>query len=552
MQLILSIITFTLSSIYVVFLDHISASTRSLEKALILPIAILLFAIFRISRISWKDFINNNEKWIFLFWGAALVQMLVLATGGLNSPFLILIHLFMIGLCFVFSFPSALVFLGTSFVVIFIDISFRQSISSLFLENPSSIVLQLVSLVSIIPIAYIISQKYHVKDWLASVLRKKVMADEVILESLHELIIVTDANFRILSVNDAVERTLRQSRSELLYSPIFDTLLLKDKKGNLVTKETFFPKGDIAEEPIAIPDTFTIFKSALPQRDVTIQVETIKDSETNINQVSFILSTQEKTTPVVATTNAMIERARVTYEAMSEDIKKKLAQSQPGEVQTQMILLDKVESDIYNTLLRKGGIIKNAVSRIDIAKLCKNVVVLEQDFAKGFHVDVNFHLANFDQHDIAPLTVQHYQVSPEQLTGPFFTVECDVKNVELVIKKLVDMSVLLASTEANPQVTVNVERGENDVIIVRISASCPIIKKEEQTDMFVPYYGALADKTNLHVGSGLEGYLVQTIHEVIDLPLEITPKIGSIEFKVTLNRFDTGTISPKGASMQKQ
>lgn len=552
MQLILSIITFTLSSVYVVFLDHISASTRSLEKALILPIAILLFAIFRISRISWKDFTNNNEKWIFLFWGAALVQMLVLATGGLNSPFLILIHLFMIGLCFVFSFPSALIFLCTSFIVIFIDISFRQSITSLFLENPSSIVLQLVSLISIIPIAYIISQKYHVKDWLASVLRKKVMADEVILESLHELIIVTDANFRILSVNDAVERTLRQSRSELLYTPIFDALLLKDNKGNLVTKETFFPKGDIAEEPIAIPDTFTIFKSALPQRDVTIQVETIKDSETNINQVSFILSTLEKTAPVIATTNAMIERARVTYEAMSEDIKKKLAQSQPGEVQIQMILLDKVESDIYNTLLRKGGVIKNVVSRIDIAKLCKNVVVLEQDFAKGFHVDVNFHLANFDQHDIAPLTVQNFQVTPEQLTGPFFTVECDVKNVELVIKKLVDMSVLLASTEANPQVTVNVERGENDVIIVRINASCPIIKKEEQTDMFVPYYGALADKTNLHVGSGLEGYLVQTIHEVIGMPLEITPKIGSIEFKVTLNRFDTGTISPKGASMQKQ
>src|SRR5476651_104919 len=122
MQLILSILTFTLSSVYVLFLDHISASTRSLEKALILPIVILLFAIFRISRISWKDFLNNSEKWIFLFWGAALVQMLVLATGGLNSPFLILIHLFMIGLCFIFTFPSALIFLISSFAVIFIDI----------------------------------------------------------------------------------------------------------------------------------------------------------------------------------------------------------------------------------------------------------------------------------------------------------------------------------------------------------------------------------------------------------------------------------------------
>lgn len=552
MQIILSFITFTLASIYVLFLDHISASTRSLEKALILPIVILLIAIFRISRISWKDFITNNEKWIFLFWGAALVQMLVLATGGLNSPFLILIHLFMIGLCFIFTFPSALVFLVVSFAVIFVDISFHQSITSLFLENPSSIVLQVVSLISIIPIAYVISQKYHVKDWLASVLRKKVLADEIILESLHELIIVTDSNFRILSVNDAVERTLLQSRSELLYTPIFNALLLKDKHGNLVTKETFFPKGDLSEKPIAITDSFTIFKSSLPQRDVTIQVETITDVETNINQVSFILSSVQQVAPVANTTNAMIERARVAYEAMSEDIKKKLSLSQPNEIQTQMILLDKIESDIYNTLLRKGGVIKNATSRIDIAKLCKHVVALEQDFANGFHVGIDFKLTNFDQEDIAPLTVKNFQVTPDELTGPFFTVACDVKNIELVIKKLLDMSVFLASTENNPHITVSIARTEKELITIKINGSCPVIKQEEQSNMFVPYYGVLAEKTNLRLGSGLEGFLVQTISDTLQLPLIITPHEGTIAFELTFNRFDPGAISPKAASAQKQ
>src|SRR5579859_1905452 len=215
MQFIITILTFILSSLYVLFLDYIASSTRSLQKALILPIVILLFALYRIPKISWKDFLNNHEKWIFLFWGTALVQMLVLATGGLHSPFLILIHLFMIGLCFIFSFWAALFFLVTSFIVIFLDIAFHQNIVSVFLDDPSTLILQVVSLISIIPIAYVVSQKYHVKDWLSSVLRKKVLTDETILESLHELIIVTDSNLRILSVNDAVERTLRQSRSEL-------------------------------------------------------------------------------------------------------------------------------------------------------------------------------------------------------------------------------------------------------------------------------------------------------------------------------------------------
>ncbi|HSW89150.1 MAG TPA: PAS domain-containing protein [Candidatus Saccharimonadales bacterium] len=554
MQLVISIITFLLSSIYVLFLDHIAASARSLEKALILPIVILLFAIYRISRISWKEFENNNEKWIFLFWGAALIQMLVLATGGLHSPFLILIHLFMIGLCFVFTFPVALFFLISSFVVIFIDISLHQSIISVFLEDPSSMVLELVSLISIIPIAYVISQKYHVKDWLSSVLRKKVLADETILESLHELIIVTDANFRILSVNDAVERTLLQSRSELMYTPIFNALLLKDKNGKLVTKETFFPKGDISEEPIAQTDFFTIVKSSLPQRDVTIEIQPIKDTETNINQLSFILTSVQQFAQTGNTTNLMIERARVTYEAMNEDIKKKLSQTQSTEIQAQLLLLGKIESDIYNVLLLKGGLVKNASSRIDIAKLGKNIAALEQDFANAFHTIVDFQLTNFGTKDIAPLTVEKFQVTPEELTGPFFTVACDVKNVELVIKKLLDLSIFLSSTEKNPHITVAIERGEKDTIIVKITGSCPPIKKEEHWDMFVPYYGVLLDKTNLHLGSGLEGFLVKTISDTLDLALEITTNDaeGTISFMLKLNRFDTVTILPKEASVQKQ
>ncbi|HSW96812.1 MAG TPA: PAS domain-containing protein [Candidatus Saccharimonadales bacterium] len=554
MQLLISIITFLLSSIYVLFLDHIAASARSLEKALILPIVILLFAIFRISRISWKEFENNNEKWIFLFWGAALVQMLVLATGGLQSPFLILIHLFMIGLCFIFTFPVALFFLISSFVVIFIDISLHQSITSLFLEDPSSMVLELISLISIIPIAYVISQKYHVKDWLSSVLRKKVLADETILESLHELIIVTDADLRILSVNDAVERTLLQSRSELMYTPIFNALLLKDKEGKLVTKETFFPGGDISEEPIVLPDAFTIVKSSLPQRDVTIEIQPIKDTETNINQLSFILSSVQQLAQTGNTTNLMIERARVTYEAMNEDIKKKLSQTQSTEIQAQLLLLGKIESDIYNVLLLKGGLIKNNASRIDIAKLGKNIVALEQDFAKAFHVSVDFKLNNFGTKDIEPLTVKNFQVTPEELTGPFFTVACDVKNVELVIKKLLDVSVLLSSTEKNPHVLVEIGREEKNTIIIKIIGSCPAIKKEEQWDMFIPYYGVLLDKTNLHLGSGLEGFLVKTISDSLNLALEIITDDtqGLISFMLKLHRFDSLPILPTEVSEQKQ
>jgi len=35
------------------------------------------------------------------------------------------------------------------------------------------------------------------------------------------------------------------------------------------------------------------------------------------------------------------------------------------------------------------------------------------------------------------------------------------------------------------------------------------------------YYGSLAGRTNLHLGSGLEGYLVKKILDTLNIPLKI-------------------------------
>src|SRR5258708_3089248 len=215
-----------ISSLYVFFLDYLSPSTRSLERAIIPPLIIFLIIMYCFFRFSWNKLLKYNEKWLFLFWGTSIIQLLVLATGGLHSPFLILIHLFMIGLCFLFTFSAGLFFLLITFILIFIDIVLHQHITTLFLQDPSIIVLQVVSLIAIIPIAYIITQKYHLKGMLTIMLKKQIEKDEAILESIQELIIVTDTNLHILSVNDAVERALLKTRAELLDMPLFTAIQL--------------------------------------------------------------------------------------------------------------------------------------------------------------------------------------------------------------------------------------------------------------------------------------------------------------------------------------
>ena len=140
--------------------------------------------------------------------------------------------------------------------------------------------------------------------------------------------------------------------------------------------------------------------------------------------------------------------------------------------------------------------------------------------------------------DIAPLTVKDYPVTPEQLTGPFFTVSCDVRQVELIIKKLFDISIFLASPTTKPEVTVSVKRHKN-AIEVRISGSCINLDKKMLEDMFVPYYGKLGPQTTLQMGSGLEGFLVKQLTDRLDIPLQVdykkTPE-STISFALQLNK----------------
>lgn len=516
MKSFFEIITFVLSTLYVLFLNHISSSPRSLQKALVIILVTLLFIIYRFSRNSWSNLTVGINKLFFIFWLTIFLQLLIVSTGGLQSPFLILIHFFIIGLSFIFSFFLALLFLLSCAIIFIVDIYLNQNLLTTIIHNPNQILLQLISLIVIIPIAYIISRQYHLKDVLMNALNTKIKATDAILESLPELIIVTDQNFNILSTNDAVTKTLQRSRSELLNKPLFDVLLLKDKNNKLVTAKTFFPDNQI-DKPKGIDENFTLIQSSILQRIVNIQIQSIKNTTENLTQISFIISFGNTKN----TSSLIFDKARAKYDALSENIKQKLSQRNLDDLKTDMLLLEKIENDTYMLHELPNLLKSKTTARIDIAKLCKNIVLLNNDFAKQLHVDTKFELPDFGEKDIAPLTVKNYQVNPEQLTGPFFTVSCDSKKLELVIKKLFDMSILLAAKQKNPQVILNIKRIENLEFAINISGACPLLTDEQLKDLFIPYYGNLSQITNLRIGSGLEGYLAKTISENMSTQLKI-------------------------------
>jgi hypothetical protein len=286
-QLFTAGIILTLASGYVLLLNYTADSTQVVQKTIAVPLFILMLLYYFINP-SWKKLLLYRSKWLLLFILTLLVQLVVLATGNFSSYFLILIHLCMIGFSFIFSFSISLLFLIITFIVILINLSFHQDIIKLITENPTPIMLQAASLIPIIPIAYIVSHYYHIKDKLFKQLQTQVVADEIILQNLNELVIITDLQLNILSANEAVGKMLHLSIAEILDKPIFSVILLQDKTKNLVNNNTLFPHGMTSLE--AISDQFTLARSPLTQRTVNMLIQPIKEFDKNVSKISFIIS----------------------------------------------------------------------------------------------------------------------------------------------------------------------------------------------------------------------------------------------------------------------
>jgi hypothetical protein len=269
-----------------------------------------------------------------------------------------------------------------------------------------------------------------------------------------------------------------------------------------------------------------------------MQIQPVKDLDSTINQISFILRDKEQNLKTNEVTNRILEKARAKLEASNEGLKKKLLEKRNTNLARDVFLLESLEADIYNAhqILEHPS---RTDTYINIAELCKQMVQLEQNFAKTFPVQLDFTIANFGMKDISPLVTKNFPVKPDEMTGPFFTVFSDVKKMEFLLKKLLDISVFLASQEKHPYVTMTVERGQTDTVVVNVKTNCTLCKKKDVPKLFHPYYDELFEITGLRIGSGLEGFLARKIGTILGVKLEAmyeSTAAQNITFACTIKR----------------
>lgn len=484
-----------------------------LRQLTIILIAITLFVVVCFSIPEIRRLLLKKGKWLFFILTTLLIQLLLITTGGFFSPYLVLIYLSFFGLSFFFSFSVALLFLVFVILLILAQTILDPVTYELLQQSGDVLTLYLASLITIIPVAYILTKQYRVKETISNTLTKQIKIEDAILTDLDELVLVADSNGKIISLNDAVERMLHKSRSELLQSSLFSVLLIKDENGSLLSDTMLFQdKESRTIKNVSLLTSFGMVKANL-------LIKPIESIEGESDQVSIIISTLSNKEVASRGLPSILQEAVAKHDALLEYLKNRLESRGEADLKNRTVMLIKSEEDI-KTVREIGEQIQVKKIPMDVASLSRETVLRQGEYANVFNVTTDFTLVNFSSDDIASLSAGQ-QVRPDQITGPFFTALCDVKYTGIVLQKLLDISILVAASEKERIVRVTLERiGEKDLLL-KITCHNAKLTIEDLPKLFTPYYPGMSVGTDLQYGSGLEGFIAKEISSQLRMPLQV-------------------------------
>jgi len=96
--------------------------------------------------------------------------------------------------------------------LLFLDIKLDPLIYNQFQEDPWPTVIFFISFLVIVPVTFLVTRSYRVKDSLSKILNEYVqigkMPEESILSGVNEIVFVTDISLSVLYLNSTAEKEI--------------------------------------------------------------------------------------------------------------------------------------------------------------------------------------------------------------------------------------------------------------------------------------------------------------------------------------------------------
>src|SRR5437762_729826 len=102
-MIFLELFSFVISSVIPLYLSFRRVPTNVLMQMTAILLVVLLVLIFT----QTKKKVGGWVRILMLFLSSLFVQLLVLSSGGVYSPFLIVLHLYTLGISFLFNIRSS-------------------------------------------------------------------------------------------------------------------------------------------------------------------------------------------------------------------------------------------------------------------------------------------------------------------------------------------------------------------------------------------------------------------------------------------------------------
>lgn len=531
-------LVFFLSSLISLSLIYYKVPIKTLQQIIVvLLLAILVF----LNRYIFSKTKPAPKRWtrpVVLLLVATIVQLVVISTGGFLSPFLILIHLFVLGTSFLLNLRASVSFLVLSLIVLTANVWFNQNLFILFKDDPFSIALYFVSFIVIIPLFQLLNRNYYIKDVLSRILSENLhlgqQREQSLLRGLKELILVTDKDLKLLSVNEAVEKATNLSTDQILGSVFFDILPIKHKDGSKPTAQTLSVPQMLADKTTRIINEFYLSRPGLIPEAITIQARPIVDLKNEVQQLVFIIK-EKRLENIYSGMHEDLDPARRRHQIVFEEIEKILSQSKANNVKFKAEILRKIEEDLLIAQELEDHAIKEEISFPDVAEISARALAQKKELAESLNVKTQLNLPAQATEEKALLNLETQNMEAVLREASEFGISIDPKWLQIILEKLLDIAILLASEQKMGLVQVVLAREDSINIVIEIIASYPPIPENLRKDLLTQYFGELGTKTNLRFGSGLEGFIAQTIANQLKLSLTIKTALNPSRLKFHLN-----------------
>jgi hypothetical protein len=526
----------SLISVGVVYLN-IPKNVIFVSLSIIVASMLVLYNKYPISYLQQKE--NRLMLLLGLFISGLFIQLLLIATGGFFSAFIIMLHLYTLGMSFLFNVKSAMAFLMLSLGVLVTTVIFDSRMQQLFKDDPWSFILHGISFLVVIPLAHIVVSTYQMKDALSKMLTEhlatKELQDESIFKGIGEFVIIADKNLNVIFANEALKKSLDLETAEIVGESIFSVLPLGSQTGIPADMSTLSIEQAIADRAAHKVKGFHIVpKNGGKKMPVLIQVRPIFEDTGVLKQVVFVLTPDQDVTSLDAVDNKLLAARRSILKSELE--KELLNHNDPQAVKHFLLLMAQIDDILlYQDLEIYGNVITPHKMLINGVDLLKSSADSNVKFLNAFHLNLDLEetqeaLVSFTtQTGLSGFSLYSYKKHN-------FLISVDQFYLKLLIERIFRLLSIVNASVTEKKLIIRVGYNDSDQPAIIVAVQIPQNLSANVLELLSQNYGAKSREKELFIGSGLEGLLAKKIAELLyyNITLVFSQKTGLLQAVITL------------------